>query len=257
MLAPLLAASPAPGQVVRLQRIVAVSPPGTTVMLGEISTNSPEVVLPNGTVPVPPARPAGNRTNAPAPPQSPEEKRLQELLKLKFNRSPSAILDSLADRFNGAKTADTNDVEQFRQRVVTGDWPEVGKFLRGLPKDHGRQVYRYLLRELPNSAKPAADPSMQGQPMQQGPANNLSPTLVPDDVLALAEASPQDLEDEDARLLGQLLARLLSRGDAIEPFLSKLERGVRRLGGSGIEDRQRAAELLVAANRLVEAGPFR
>jgi hypothetical protein len=197
--------------------------------------------------------------NPPAEPRSAEEKRLQELLKLKFNRTAPAILDALAVQFDKSGARATNEAEQFRQRVISGDWPEVGKLLSKLPKDHGKQVYRYLLRELPSIPRAASEGPVPGQPVmpqQPGPANTATPTLVPEDVLALAEAAPHDLEDEDVGLLGQLLARLLSRGDALEPILPKLERGVRQLGGSKPADRRRAAELLAAANRVIEAGRF-
>ena len=201
--------------------------------------------------------------NLAADPKSPEEKRLQELLKLKFNRTAPAILDALAGQFDSPKATATNEVERFRQHVILGDWQEVGKFLRSLPRDHGKQVYRYLLRELPSVPRPGGEGPAPGQPMmppmmpqQQGPANTAAPALVPEDVLGLAGVAPHDLEDEDARLLGQLLGRLLSRGDALEPLLPKLERGVRQLGGREPADRRRAAELLAAANRVIEAGRF-
>ena len=198
-------------------------------------------------------------TNTAAQPKSPEEAKLQELLKLKFDRSAPAILTALASQFDGQGA--TNEIEQFKQCVIVGDWPGVGKFLRTLTNDHGKQVYRYLLKELPNASKPTgktATPDLPGPPPPpaQGPALAAGPALVMDDILALAEAAPHDLEEEDARLLGQLLGKLLQRGDALEPLLPKLEQGVKRLGGTDAADRRRAAELLVAANRLIEAGAF-
>lgn len=209
--------------------------------------------LPPGAIP-----PNTAGTNASAKPQTPEEKRLQELLKLKFNRTASSILDALAGQLEG-RTA-TNEVEQFRQIVVGGDWPAVGRFLSTLPPDHGKQVYRYLLRELPNASNPTRAAGGPDQPMpmppQGGPSLPSGPTLVPADVLALAEIAPHDIEGEDMKLLGQLLARLLGRGDAVEPTLAKLEKGVKRLGGGDPADRRRAADLLVSADRLVEAGRF-
>ena len=126
----------------------------------------PGVVLPPGvTLPLRPTRSAAG-TNKTTEAKSPEEKRLQELLKLKFTRTAPAILDALAGQFDEKKTASTNEVEGFKQRVIVGDWAEVGKFLRSLngdatlpiapllsTNDHGKQVYRYLLKELPNAAK--------------------------------------------------------------------------------------------------------
>jgi len=225
------------------------------------ATPVPPTVTPADAPPVliPPNLGLAVATNDAAQPKSPEDKQLQELLKLKFDRSAASILDTMADRLDG-KSA-TNEVERFRQSVIVGDWPEAGRFLRGLPKDHGKQVYRYLLRELPNTAKPRSEPGAPDQPPmmvqnQSGPGRTPGPTLVADDILALAANAPHELEEQDTRLLGQLLGKLLTRGDALDPFLAKLETGVKGLGGSDPADRRRAADLLVAANRLIETGPF-
>ncbi|HEU0040071.1 MAG TPA: hypothetical protein VFR76_12440, partial [Verrucomicrobiae bacterium] len=251
-----------PGQTTqRLNTIIQrVSPAAAPAQVPVAAPSAPSAAIDLAPPPFPfPTLASPGLTDAPAQPKSPEEKRLQELLKLKFDRSAPAILDALAGQFSG-KSA-TDEVEQFRQRVVVGDWPAVGKFLRTLTNDHGKQVYRYLLKELPNASKPAGKTATPDSPVPmpppgQGPTLPGAPALVMDDILALAEAAPHDLEDEDTRLLGQLLAKLLTRGDTLEPFLPKLERGVKRLGGSDPVDRRRAAELLVAANRLIEAGAF-
>jgi hypothetical protein len=245
----------------------------------------PGVVLPPGvSLPASPSRTAG--TNRVSEAKSPEDKLLQDLLKLKFDRSVSSILDALASQFDESKAAkdepktapllsdplaarpdtkvSSKEVEQFKQSVVVGDWEKVGGFLRTLTNDHGKQIYRYLLRDLPNASRPArGGPTMPEQPPipmpqqgGQGPAMLGGPTLVVDDILSLAEAAPHALEDEDARLLGVLLGRLLNRGDALEPLLLKLDLGVKGLGGIDPAARGRAAEMLVAANRLIEAGLF-
>src|SRR6185436_1021675 len=101
-------------------------------------------------------------TNATTETKTPEEKRLQELLKLKFNRAPSSVLEGLAAQFD--KKPETNEVQQFKQKVTVGNWAEVGAYLRTLPPDHGKQVYRYLLRELPNASKPSNQEAAPGQP---------------------------------------------------------------------------------------------
>lgn len=255
---------------VAAQTTVRVIPtPGVDFFLG-----GGEVVLPPGVelppgvqLPGAPARP--DSTNNPAKAPSPEEKRLQELLKLKFDRSPTAIIKGLSAQFDAAN-ASTNEVEQFKQNVIRGDWKKTGDYLATLPTDHGKQVYRYLLKELPASARPTGPQPegmpgptvmMEGQPVmmnpgQQGPGTLAAPTLMMDDVLALAEIAPGELTAADAKALGQLLGSLLARGDALEPFVAKLETGVKQLGGSNPEDRRRAAELLLGANRLTEAVAF-
>src|SRR4029453_15183261 len=102
-------------------------------------------IVPGTAVPVPPEAganiakaSAGTNTAS-----SPEEKRLQELLKLKFDRSPASILEAKA-----RVTAQDGSVESFRINVVSGRWSDVGAFVQKLPKDHALKVYEYLLTEL-------------------------------------------------------------------------------------------------------------
>jgi len=245
--------------------VIIQSQPGFEHFLGDVEMPA-EVELPPGvTLPQRAARADG--TNATAQPLSPADQRLQALLKLKFDRTPTSILNAYSAQFDNPN-ASTNEVERFQQSVIRGDWQAVGDFLRALPKEHGQKVYRHLLQQLPNAERPSAQtPGMPasvpvgGQPIrvnpnQPGPAMLASPTLVLDDVLALAEIAPEEFTDEDAKALGQILGRMLARGDALESLLPKLQTGVKHLGGHTPEGRARAAEMLLAAGRLTEAATF-
>ncbi len=246
-----LAASLSVAQSQPAQNLTFELPPGVTL--------PPGVVLPEGALP-PGVHSPARETGTNAPPATPEELRLQALLKLQFDRSPVAIMNALAERAK-SPAARTNEVEQFEVDVVLADWSAVGIFLKGLPGDHGAQVYRHLLRELPGAsqagryraARPAGMPAM---PQQQGPALPSTPALVVGDVLELIRIAPQELTAEDLNSLGQLLSSLVSRGDAIQAFVESLDQGVGGLGGGDSVARQRAAELLIAAGRLEEAGSF-
>jgi len=246
-------------------------PPAPVIVFG---TSSTEIVLPPGVELPPGVTLPGNVTATPADTNSatnaatPEEKRLKELLKLSFDRDGPAILTTMAARLDGGTT--TNEVEQFRESVVVGDWAAVGEFLSQLPEDHGQQVYRHLLKELKDTSGARGQRARTGQPgmpdrsggivaqnpNQQGPASQRFPSLVAGDIPVLAGIAPHTLTDGDVRELGQLLGRLLSRGDALDPLLPQLEQGVNGLGGTDPDDRRRAAELLLAANRLSEAARF-
>ena len=59
---------------------------------------------------------AGGGTNAPA---SPEQQRLQALLKLQFDRRPQELLQTLARQLDPA-AVQTNEVQRFRDDVVGG-----------------------------------------------------------------------------------------------------------------------------------------
>src|SRR5689334_20174613 len=76
--------------------VVVQTAPGFEVHLGDIQL-PPGVTLPPG-VGLPGPATAGG-TNTAAKTVSPEEKRLQELLKLKFDRSSSAMFDAFSAQF--------------------------------------------------------------------------------------------------------------------------------------------------------------
>ncbi|MDQ3623043.1 MAG: hypothetical protein M3463_11210 [Verrucomicrobiota bacterium] len=205
-------------------------------------------------VPAPPVAAGTPASAAPAnpassAPQTEEEKRLQALLKLKFDRRPASVLRALASQMDSSAAA--NDaVQQFQLDVVAGRWPAVGEFLEQLPPPHASQVYQYLLQELNKAAPPT--PQASGAPT--GPP--IEPALLPANVLEIAEAAPTDPTDEQIKLLGDLLVRALRTGTFIESFIAKLETGTPRFGGEDPKNRERAANLLIAANRIFEAGRF-
>lgn len=195
--------------------------------------------------------------DAGAVPSSPEEAKLQEILQLQFDRRPSAILQSMAER--GAAAAITNDVLRFKKSVDSGDWAEVGRFLAQLPTNQVDRVFLYVVRGLQripqgNPGQPEGDPGMVMM-MAQG-APRPEPFILPDDVLAVAALKPGPLSDDDVQALGQLLGRAGSRGNSLDPLLRRLKEGTGPFGGDDATQRLRTAKLLFAAGRPVEAGTY-
>jgi len=243
----MLATTQAKGQaVVFSQNIVQIGGPAEATQLPPGVELPPGVQLPPGARP---PNPAAGATNAPV---SPEEKRLQELLKLSFDRRASSVLQALAKQAE-EKAASTNEVQKFQADVVAGNWPAVKEFMARLPTNHVAQVYKHLLGEL-QKAPQASMP--QPMPFQPGGAPPPGPVLLPDDVLALAEVVPGELTEEQVELLGKTLGVALSKGNFIDSFIAKLDAGTERLGGQDPKKRDLAAKLLIAANRLTDAGKF-
>jgi hypothetical protein len=192
--------------------------------------------------------------------QSPDDKRLQDILKLQFDRRPAAILKALAKRAESA-AALTNDVQRFEVDVATGDWKALKEFLAKLPEKQVSQVYKHVLQSLqkiPPAAQPQPNQSPSDSPQSPPTQSNqpIEPVLLPDDILGLADARPGELQDTELEQLGRLLSRSLARGGAIEPFMARLESGTDSLAGENATKRDRAAKLLMSANRLTEAGKF-
>jgi hypothetical protein len=101
-------------------------------------------------------------------------------------------------------------------------------------------------------------PGAPGGPGAQGaPGGASTPSfLLPQDVLAVMSASPSDIDDALIDPLGQLLGPALARANVTEPVVAELENGIHGVGGTGPKARLRAANLLFAASRPVEAGKF-
>ena len=98
-------------------------------------------------------------------------------------------------------------------------------------QDVGPQVYTYLLVL-----------------MAKGKAY-----VLPDEILALADASPQDLDEPQLAALGQLFAQAREKLGLPKTMLAHLEQGTRRYGGENPKKRLTAARLLAGAGMIDQA----
>ena len=185
----------------------------------------------------------------PAKPQSPEEKAIAEFLKLTFDRSPASILQAQS-ALASPPTPAPKPPELFRLNVVAGRWKEAGALLKTVPEKSAPILYQYLLTGL--NRAPVGDPAQQQQ--LRGPA--ILPTLLQQDILDLADIAPKELTDEQLKLLGALLTRAIERNTFLDPLLKRLEDGTAAFGGKDTRKRERAAQLLLNANRDLEAVRF-
>lgn len=175
--------------------------------------------------------------------------RVLELLKLKFDRHPAAILEARAVLAAGAGPAD-KPAEQFRLNVVAGRWDEVSAALKALPDNGGDQVYEYLLKDLDR----AVVVNTPGQQQVAGPTP--TPTLLPIQIADLADAAPGPLSEAQIKLLANLLKRTITSSGSIEPLLERLQKGATQLSGEDPLKREAAALLFLEANRHADALKF-
>jgi hypothetical protein len=213
-----------------------------------IRDGAPVAISPGAPTATPTTQPATPATTQPA---TPEQKRLATLLAVRFDRKPPAILTALAPKPPAtqpatkpttqpttqalAEAANAADAQQLKSDVESGHWPGVKKLIATFPKEDAKKLHANIVQQL------LQDPQS---------------VLLPDDVLDLAEALPADFEEKDIPPLGQLLARALARNNATDPLIARLEPGTPRFGGKDPANRARAAALLYAATRVVEAAPF-
>ena len=213
--------------------------------------------------------------------------RLQKLMALNFDRSPAAVLaawakeklppepETDADEAESTTAASTTpasppdpstpvdpaveaaaakaaeiaaqtkaldaEVEKFSRDVTLGRWTEVSQYLATLPSEQPKQVYLKLLQSM--SATPAINAGRNEVPEAAMPSQLLRPT----DVVALADAAPVKLGEEETNLLAVLLASANRQGFGVDGMVQQLRAGTRWLGGPEAEKREAAAMLLLNA----------
>jgi hypothetical protein len=220
----------------------------STLALSALAQDSEEISAPPA-APIQPTAAAAPATK-PAPTKTPEEQRLADLLKLKFDRSPGAILQALTAEPKG-DTSEAKALDQFRLHAVAGRWKEAGAFIKTLPEKHAAQVYEYVLKDL--DRVPTSGAAQQPQQVN-GPAP--SPTLQQDDILALADIAPAEPSAEQLKLLAALLKRVISINPFLGPLLQRLDAGTIYLGGKDPHQRDQAAQFLLEAGRSLDARVF-
>ncbi len=207
---------------------------------------------------------------------SPEDARLQRLLKTTFDRRPAGMLKALASRdVGGGVAGETNEAVRLKRLVETGDWPGLGELLRGLATNQVSPVFLHVARGMQRAGgtgllavstlrvegegegegEVVAEEVPEGLLAQQG-AGRGEAYVVPADVLGLASARPGVLLEPEVQALGTLLTMATAKGNSSVEFMASLEAGVGSLGGKDREGRLRAARLLFSAGRAAEAGRF-
>jgi hypothetical protein len=224
---------------------LAAQEPPRPVLPAELQKLLPEGVVVPGT---------RGQTNVAKVPTA-QERKAQEVMRLRFDRSAQNVFQELARRAQGNRG--TNEVDQFRSAVVAGDWTAVGAFLKGLLEPDRGKVYTNLLATLspsPAGAREDMPPEVLAELQARGNAGAAvqgATAILPGDVLALMQLAPVELPEDAITRLGQLLGRALSRS-AVEPFLGELE----RTSGADTKRRAVALKLLLAAGRVQDAARF-
>jgi len=216
--------------------------------------------------------------------------RQQKLQKLTFDRRPSHILKEWAksnekpepesedDPAEDTSEEDpesekpepdpfAEDLKKFQRNMTLGNWPDVKSFLASLSEEEGKTAYRQLLqslRNVPKGVPPGLPPELEAQFAQLIQARNAQQgTKSPehnkfsfDDVIALADAAPIELEKEDIASLGSILQLPIRYGNAIESLMSRLKEALSAPEDKAVFTRRQVAQLLMAAGQVIKAGEF-
>lgn len=186
--------------------------------------------------------------------QQKAQQMLRMYMQMPYLRQPAMALDAMAERaapmvdkpaeadedpelnagMDPEMIAMQKDAQAFRVDVQAGAWDSVREQLSGMPEKVGPQVYRHMLQML----------------IQK------NAVLLPHDVLGLADASPNELNDELLQSLGVLLQRSVAQTGTPKTMLGQLQQGTLRLGGQEPEKQVKAARLLLKAGLVIEARPY-
>ncbi|MES2924160.1 MAG: hypothetical protein V4819_21595 [Verrucomicrobiota bacterium] len=200
------------------------------------------------------------------PPPTPDQQKAAIIQELKFDRSTAGIL---ATRLEEARMKETpaqppvekptpqqlieqfkKDAMVFRRDVVLGRWDRVRSFLAALPKEKSGEIYEMIVGKLSAPAQVELPPELMAQGSKP---HSQPPFLPPVDLLGLSSAAPVPPQKKQI----QALARLLTR-DPRPPgeFFKSLQAGIEHFGGQEPANRRRAAEFLLEAGFVKDAGDF-
>lgn len=159
---------------------------------------------------------------------------------LDFTRSPAAVLGARA-RLGFGQVAQPNadvapppDVAKWIHTIVlAGEWPVLGRFLATRPAPEAEVVYGFIV-----------------QALGRGDAG-----LLPEEVLAFAEASPGEFKPWQMESLGKVLQKAAS-GSSTGAMMERLRAGTTYFGSADAAHRVRTVEFLAAAGLVREAYEF-
>lgn len=190
--------------------------------------------------------PAGLAAQAPAAPSespkppeasAPTDKRVEEVVALKYDRSPGTVVTARAKLAELKLPPDS--VELFRLRMIAGFWKDAVPFIGTLPKEGQERAYVAVLTALDQAiTTPAA-----------GAGPEYSPVLMPEDVADISDMGPGLVTPEQLKLLASLLRKALAAEQSLEPLMQRLIKGTRWMGGTDRVKLERAGDLIIEMGR--------
>jgi hypothetical protein len=164
--------------------------------------------------------------------QAGSRKDVETFVKIKFTRQAEEAFRAVT----AAPDAAADESTLLVAWVQSGQWGEVGTFLKQFEAEGGRRLHAKICSDLTYA--------------------NPKSTILPQDVIALADASPVELDDRQIGHLSGLLKLAVKDSESRAELLAQLDRGTGRLGGANVDRRRLAARLLAGADLQAEAKTF-
>ena len=219
-----------------------------------------------------------------------KQKRMQTIQRLEFDRRPSAILHAWADSQKEPENEEEEEptkptpsateeskqpatkpdwfpagVKLFQRDVTLSNWAEVKHFLIDLPEDEGKALYQRLLQTLQDEPSGMANlpPEMRVQMAQMRAMQAQQRGRTPEkhrfefeDIIALADVAPVELDAGMIASLGAIIRETLDSGNVIEQLIARLTEETLKPTDEAVLTTRQIAQTLIAAGQTIEAGDF-
>ena len=164
----------------------------------------------------------------------------QAMREFNFTRTPEAVLSARSTLgfggmpFPDAEAAEPREIARWvHLHTMAGEWSQLGRFLASRPEAEAAPLYAAVLQSV----------------------NRGDPGLLPEEVLAFAEASPGDFEPWQMKTLVAMLAQSASKhGTSL--LLEALRGETRYFGVADEASRRRTIDFLAGAGLVAEAATF-
>jgi len=161
----------------------------------------------------------------------------QAMREMEFAREPQAVLAARARLgfgqvpYPNSATAPAEDIAKWiHLHAMAGEWGTLATYLRSRPLPEAEAIYAFVM-----------------QAMGRG-----DPGLLPEEVLAFAEASPGDFKPWQMTTLGKLLATA-SKKNSPAPMLAQIRSGTRLFGPKDAASRRRTIDFLAGGALVKDA----
>lgn len=156
---------------------------------------------------------------------------------MNFQRTPQAVLSARAELGFGrvphpnAQSAPAQDIARWiHLHVMAGDWATLAQFLGSRPDAEAEALYAFIVQSL----------------------NRGDPGLLPEEVLALAEASPTEFKAWQTTALGAMLG-VTAKKHSVDSLLARIGEGTRWFGPQDAQRRRRTVEFLAGGGLVIDA----
>lgn len=172
----------------------------------------------------------------------------QAVRAIEFTRTPASVLAARSKiGFSRQPKPSATDFAAtaawLQTQVLAGEWTTLESALADLPPSDAIAAYTQILQTI-NSSQRGGDPNQKPDP-----------GLLPEDVLALADAAPEPLSDWQVTILAGLLKEAATKYST-DPMLRQLDANTKAFGRKDVAQRERTVKFLVGAGLALEAAAY-